>query len=101
MFVPYASEIEKNRMGQTTRNFKLFDKKPGFFLAGKTHREHFVSCCLFLLCINCYLLLLSVVKKGNNLALSSTCFDGFQPKLVIYASWEPLFVDGVKGHISR
>ena len=30
MFVLHASEFERNRMAQTTRNFELFDKKPGF-----------------------------------------------------------------------
>ena len=31
MFVPQASEIEQNRMVQTTPNFEIFDKKMGFF----------------------------------------------------------------------
>ena len=31
MFVPQASEIEQNRMVQTTPNFEIFDKKRGFF----------------------------------------------------------------------
>ena len=33
MFAPHTSEIEQNRMIQTTRNFELFDKKKtGFFI---------------------------------------------------------------------
>ena len=61
-------------------------------LAGKTHRDHFVLfCCL----------LSVVVKTGKHLALPSTCFDGFQLKLGIDATWEPSFVDDGKVHISR
>ena len=45
------------------------------------------------------MLLLSVVKTGQHLALTSTCFDGFQPKLGHRSAWEPSFVDEVKGHI--
>ena len=41
-------------------------------------------------------------KKKEHLALPSTCFDGFQPKLGhIDATREPSFLNEVKGHISR
>ena len=63
-------------------------------LAGKTHRDHFVHCCL----------LLSVVCREKRvniwLYLPHVLMD-FNQSWVIDATWKPSFVDEVKGHISR
>ena len=61
-------------------------------LAGKTHRDHFVPCCC---------MLLSVVKRVNIWLYRPHALMDFNESWVIDATWEPSFVDEVKGHISR
>ena len=63
---------------------------------------HFVHCCLLL---SVDVMVLSVVKTGEHLALTSTCFDGFQPKLghrcnmgTLICWWGQRLHIKVKGH---
>ena len=69
-------------------------------LAGKTQRDHFVPCCC------CLLMLLSVdvacrEKRVNIWLYLPHALMDFNQSWVIDATWEPSFVDEVKGHISR
>ena len=61
-------------------------------LAGKTHRDHFVPCCL---------LMLSVVKRVNIWLYLPHALLDFNQSWAIDATWEPSFVEEVKGHIPR
>ena len=68
-------------------------------LAGKTHRDHFVPLSVDVWCLSW--------KRVNTLALSSTCFDGFQPKLghrcnmgTLVCWWGQRSYIKVKGHMS-
>ena len=54
-------------------------------LAGKTHRDHFVPCCL--------LMLLYVVKRVNIWLYLPHALKHFNQSWVIDATWEPSFVD--------
>ena len=55
------------------------------FLCRLPLQERHIGITLFpvVVCCCCCLLLLSVVKKGLHLALSSTCFDGYNQSWVI------------------
>ena len=50
---------------------------------------------------HCCLLLLSVVKRANIWLYLPHALMDFNQSWVIDATWEPSFVDEVKGHISR
>ena len=68
-------------------------------LAGKTHRDH-LSPVVVVVCW-CCLLLLSVVKRANIWLYLPHALMDFNQSWVIDVTWEPWFVDEVKGHISR
>ena len=85
-------EFRASLRGQKSQNLsKMTDFFESPALTGKTHRDLFFHCCLS-----------SVKKKRVNIwpYLPHALMD-LNQTWVMDATWEPSFVDEVKGHIPR